>query len=361
MATVTIELPQHRYAIRIEPGGLDGLGEAVRSLAPHAKCGLLADPAVHALYGAAAEESLSGAGYAPVTLAVGGGEEAKNLASVQRIYGELLAAHLERRSPLVALGGGITGDVAGFVAATYLRGVPFIQCPTTLLAMVDSSVGGKTGVNVPEGKNLVGAFYQPALVIADPLLLQSLPARELRCGLAECIKHACIRDATLFAFIAENAKNILALSSDEIVELIRRNVEIKAAVVMADEKEAGVRAHLNFGHTFGHAIESTGGYGTILHGEAVGLGMLAAARVSADLGLCPGDLPEKLLELLAAVGLPTRAELPDNETLAAAMRHDKKVSNDRVRFVLPRSLGEVEIRDDVPPASVDAGWEFIRS
>ena len=361
MATVTIDLPHHRYEIRIEPGGLDGLGDAVRSLAPHGQCALLADPAVQALYGAAAEASLAGAGYAPVSIAVEAGEEAKSLATVERIYGQLLASHLERGSPLVALGGGITGDVAGFVAATYLRGVPFIQCPTTLLAMVDSSVGGKTGVNVPEGKNLVGAFYQPVLVIADPLLLRSLPARELRCGLAECIKHACIRDETLFAFIAENAKKILALSNDEIVELVRRNVEIKANVVMEDEKEKGVRAHLNFGHTFGHAIESSGGYGTILHGEAVGLGMLAAARTSADMGLCPGDLPEQLRALLGAVGLPTRAELPDNQALGAAMRHDKKVSDEKVRFVLPRSMGDVEIRDDVPQASVDAGWDFIRA
>ena len=160
--------------------------------------------------------------------------------------------------PVIALGGGITGDVAGFVAATYLRGVPFIQCPTTLLAMVDSSVGGKTGVNVPQGKNLVGAFYQPALVVADPLVLQSLPARELQCGLAECIKHAVIRDESLFGFISENLASILNLSAPEIVELVRRNVEIKAAVVMEDEKEHGVRAHLNFGHTFGHAIEATG-------------------------------------------------------------------------------------------------------
>ena len=260
----------------------------------------------------------------------------------------------------MALGGGITGDVAGFVAATYLRGVPFIQCPTTLLAMVDSSVGGKTGVNVSQGKNLIGAFYQPALVIADPLVLKSLPQRELLCGLAECIKHAVIRDEALFDFISGKLEEILKISSDEIVELVERNVEIKAAVVMEDEKESGVRAHLNFGHTFGHAIESAAGYGEILHGEAVGLGMLAASRAAADFGICSEEISERLLELLSRAGLPVRAELPDDEVLQRAMLHDKKVRDDRIRFVLPRAMGLVELRDDLPPACIRAGWEFIR-
>lgn len=361
MATVTIQLPHHGYEVRIEPGSLEGLGESVRDLAPHGQCGLVADPAVHALYGEAAEKSLAAAGYATVSAKVGAGETAKTMATVEEIHRVLLDSHLERRSPIIALGGGITGDVAGFAAATYLRGVPFIQCPTTLLAMVDSSVGGKTGVNVPQGKNLIGAFYQPALVLADPLLLRSLPLREIRCGLAECIKHAVIRDATLFDFIGDQLEEILDLSSEAMVELVRRNVEIKASVVMEDEKEKGVRAHLNFGHTFGHAIESTGGYGEVLHGEAVGLGMLAAARAAAEFGLCSEDVAAALGELLAAAGLPTRADLPDNATLGEAMRHDKKVTNDRIRFVLPRSLGQVEVRDDLPAACIHAGWDFIRS
>ena len=361
MSIVTIQLPHHRYEIRIEPGGLEGLGDSMRALAPHGQCAVLADPAVQALYGEVVEKSLAAAGYAPLALALEPGEEAKSLASVERIYGLLLDAHLERRSPLVALGGGITGDVAGFVAATYLRGVPFIQCPTTLLAMVDSSVGGKTGVNVPQGKNLIGAFYQPALVMADPLVLKSLPARELRCGLAECIKHGVIRDETLFDFIDSKLEEILALSSDEVVELIQRNVEIKAAVVMEDEKEKGVRAHLNFGHTFGHAIESATGYGEILHGEAVGLGMLAASRAAADFGLCSDEISERLLDLLGRAGLPVRADLPGDDVLQQAMLHDKKVSDDRIRFVLPRAMGLVELRDDLPPASIRAGWDFIRA
>ena len=360
MATVTIRLPHHRYEILIEPGSLGKLGHRVREVAPHGQCGWVADSAVRALYGDTAERSLVDAGYSPVLAGVEPGESSKCLATVEEIYGVFLDAHLERKSPVIALGGGITGDLAGFVAATYLRGVPLIQCPTSLLAMVDSSVGGKTGVNVTQGKNLIGAFYQPALVVTDPLVLRSLPVRELRCGLAECIKHAVIRDRSLFAFIAEHLQHLLDLSVDETVELVKRNVEIKAAVVMEDEQEKGVRAHLNFGHTFGHAIESAVGYGTILHGEAVGLGMLAASRAAADFGLCSPDLSSELGELLDAVGLPTRADLPSNAVLEETMRHDKKVSDDRIRFVLPLRLGEVEIRDDIPQSCIEAGWDFIR-
>ena len=361
MASVAIELPERRYEIRIEAGGLRDLGAEVRALAPHGQCALVSDTAVHALHGEAVQQSLLGAGYACVPAEFSGGEGAKNLATVEEIYGVLLASRLERGSPLIALGGGITGDVAGFVAATYLRGVPFVQCPTTLLAMVDSSVGGKTGVNVPQGKNLIGAFYQPVLVVADPLVLETLPARELRCGIAECIKHAIIRDESLFSFIEGRLDAILAISTEEITELVERNVRIKAAVVMEDEREQGVRAHLNFGHTFGHAIESTTGYGSILHGEAVGLGMLAAARAGADFGTCGDDIAARLKQLLQEVGLPIRAEIPDNETLGEAMRHDKKVVGERVRLVLPKAVGEVEVRDDVPESCIHAGWDSIRS
>jgi len=249
----------------------------------------------------------------------------------------------------------------GFAAATYLRGVPFVQCPTTLLAMVDSSVGGKTGVNVPQGKNLIGAFHQPVGVVVDPTVLASLPARELRCGLAECIKHGVIRDAELFAFIRDHLDAILGAEAETLVELVRRNVEIKAAVVMQDEREQGVRAHLNFGHTFAHAIEATAGYGEILHGEAVGLGMLAATRAAVEMRLCDADLLDALRALLESVGLPTRVALPDDAALGEAMKLDKKVTADRVRFVLPEGMGRVVVRDDVPAACVRAGWREIRA
>jgi len=364
MARVSIDLtdpsPDRHYDVVIEPGAIARLGEGLRSVAPHERCALVSDATVHALHGAAAEASLRAAGFDVVTAQIPPGEESKTLAQVARLYEVLLEHRLERRSPLVALGGGVVGDLVGFVAATYLRGVPFVQCPTTLLAMVDSSVGGKTGVNVPQGKNLIGAFHQPVAVWADPLALATLPERELRCGLAECVKHGVIRDASLVGFIRDELERILAADPEVLTELVRRNVRIKAAVVMEDERETGVRAHLNLGHTFGHAIEATTGYGRILHGEAVGLGMLAAARTAAELGICDSALCGELADLLETAGLPVRVDLPDDDTLAAAMRLDKKVADDRIRFVLPEALGRVVIRDDVPASCVHTGWQAIR-
>ena len=359
MARVTLEFENHRYDVLIEPGLLRRLGECVRAVAPHARAALVTDETVRALHGETALASLRAAGYEAVLASVPPGEDRKDLASIELIYRALLAERLERRSPVIALGGGVVGDMAGFAAATYLRGVPFVQCPTTLLAMVDSSVGGKTGFNVPEGKNLIGAFHQPVLVVIDPELLRTLPERELRCGLAECIKHAVIRDAPLFDWITEQAPAIRALEPAALVELIRRNVEIKARVVMEDPRERGVRAHLNFGHTFAHAIEATSGYGTLLHGEAVALGMLAATRTAIELGICGEELLGKLAATLAAFGLATRCRLAPDGARAAAMRHDKKVAGDRLRLILPERLGHVVIRDDVPESCVRAGWEEI--
>jgi len=361
MARVSIELPHHCYDILIEPGLLGRAGEEVRALASHERCSVLVDDNVRSLHGDALLASLATAGYSVVEGSVAAGEANKTLASVEHFYSVLLEERMERLSPVIALGGGVMGDMAGFVSATYLRGVPFVQCPTTLLAMVDSSVGGKTGVNVPQGKNLVGAFYQPIVVLIDPLVLRTLPERELRCGLAECIKHGVIRDETLFEYIRENMGAIQSLDPDTLVELVARNVGIKAAVVMEDEKERGVRAHLNFGHTFAHAIEVEVGYGRIQHGEAVGLGMLAAARTAAELSLCDQDIFLRLKDILTAAGLPTSAELPSDEPLAAAMALDKKVESGRVRFVLPTRMGTVEVRDDVPEACVRAGWDCIRA
>lgn len=361
MAVVQIRLPHHEYEILIEPGALAGVGDGLRERAPHPRCGVVADRAVWELHGPSLQDSLESAGYVSTLARVDPGEPSKSLATVEEIHGAFFDAHLERLSPILAFGGGVAGDIAGFVAATHLRGVPFVQCPTTLLAMVDSSVGGKTGVNVAQGKNLLGAFYQPVWVVADPLVLSSLPERELRCGLAECIKHGMIRDPDLFEFIGARMAEIQALSPSALVELIQRNVEIKAAVVMQDERESGVRAHLNFGHTFGHAIEACAGYGRVLHGEAVALGMRAAVRAASEFGLCAPGLEAELTDLMEAAGLPVRVELPDAESLDAAMRMDKKVAEDRLRLVLPTRIGEVEVRDDVPEACIRAGWDAIRA
>jgi len=226
--------------------------------------------------------------------------------------------------------------------------------------MVDASVGGKVGVNVPQGKNLIGAFYQPAAVVIDPLVLQTLPPRALRCGLAECIKHALIRDAPLLEWIEDNLAKIQALDPAVMSELIARNVRIKAAVVVEDEKEAGVRAHLNFGHTFAHAIEATSGYGVIEHGEAVALGMIAALTVAERVGLCTDtDLKPRVTQLLARTGLPTTANLPPTDTLMRAMQLDKKVADNRVRLVLLEAAENVTVRDDVPAEMIEHAWQTL--
>jgi 3-dehydroquinate synthase len=361
VAVVRVELAHRAYDVVIEPGALDRLGEHVRAVAAHARCALVADASVAGLWGERARASLEAAGYRVTRAELPSGETHKTLAAVQALYDALLAAQLERRSPVIALGGGVTGDTAGFAAATYLRGVPLVQCPTTLLAMVDSSVGGKVGVNVPQGKNLIGAFWQPARVVIDPLVLRTLPARELRCGLAECIKHAVIRDADLFGFVARELGALQALEPAPLVELVQRNVAIKAAVVMEDETETGVRAHLNFGHTFAHAIEATAGFGEILHGEAVALGMIAASELAAALGECAADVPRRVRELVALAGLPTRAALAGDAALEAAMQHDKKVADGRIRFVLPERIGSVRIREGAPAAAVRAAWSAIRA
>ena len=361
MPAVPVNLPHHRYDVVIAPGALDKLGEQVLAVAPAARALLVFDRALETEHLPRARASLEAAGYETLCVPFAGGEESKTLETARALYDVLLAHRFERRSPLVAFGGGVLGDTVGFVAATYLRGVPFVQCPTTLLAMVDSSVGGKVGVNVPQGKNLIGAFHQPVSVVADPLVLRTLSARELRCGLAECIKHAVIRDAPLFAWTRTRMRELLALAPEALTELIARNVAIKAAVVMEDEKETGVRAHLNLGHTFGHAIEATVGYGRILHGEAVGLGLLAASTLAGELRIAARGLRAEVEELVGLAGLPLRADLPDDARLREAMALDKKVAAGRIRFVLPERVGAVVIRDGVAPEAVRAAWSSIRS
>ncbi len=361
MPVVSISLPHHRYDVTIEPGAIDRLGEITQQTAPHTRCALLADDAVMDLWGRRAANALGENGFDDVVLAtLDQGEANKTLDTVRHLYDVLLNHRMERKSPVIALGGGVTGDTVGFVAASYLRGVPFIQCPTTLLAMVDASVGGKVGVNVPQGKNLIGAFHQPAAVVIDPFVLQTLPPRELRCGLAECVKHGVIRDADLFHWIGTHVAKIQALDPAVMTELIHRNVAIKAKVVMADEKESGERAHLNFGHTFAHAIEATAGYGTFHHGEAVSLGMVAATHLAASVGLCEPTLATQIGDLCIALGLPVRGKLPPIDTLMDAMLLDKKVASNRIRFVLPERMGTVTLRNDIDDTAVREAWAQIR-
>lgn len=359
MKTVAVTLPQHRYEILIEPGLLARLGTVVRAVAPHKRAALLSDEVVFARFGAQALASLQQQGFDVSAKGFAAGETHKNLDTVAALYQILLDAKLERKSPVIALGGGVTGDLVGFVAATYLRGVPFIQCPTTLLSMVDASVGGKVGVNVAQGKNLIGAFHQPQVVIIDPATLRTLAARELRCGLAECVKHGLLGDAELFAWTEANVDPILNLDMNVLSELIERNVAIKARIVMQDEKEQNIRAWLNLGHTFAHAIEATTRYGEFYHGEAVALGLVAATWLSIEGGGCDRDLLPRLRSLLDRIGLPTRTALPPIAQLMAAMSFDKKAEDGKLRLVLLDNLGAARIDSNVDSAMVTRAWDVI--
>jgi 3-dehydroquinate synthase len=350
MRVVNVPLGTRSYSILIGQGLLSQLGSECQKLELGQRCAVICDRHVAPLFGATTEKSLRTAGFDPVRITVSAGETAKSLKTVQRCYDELAAHRLERKSFVVALGGGVVGDLAGFVAATYLRGVPFVQVPTTLLAQVDSSVGGKVGVNLKAGKNLVGAFHQPKLVLCDLDALKRLPSRQFRAGLAEVIKYGIIYDADLFQRLERDLPELLKLSPELLAEVVARCCEIKADVVGQDETETGLRAILNFGHTIGHAIENSIGYGKYLHGEAISIGQIAAARLSAGLlGLAARDV-ERIRGVFDRAGLPTRLRLsaPQRRRLLEAMKLDKKVSAGEVKFVLADSIGKVRWGQKVP-------------
>lgn len=279
------------------------------------------------------------------------GEKHKNLATMANIYDQLVAAGLDRSGVIVALGGGVIGDMAGFAAATYLRGIPFVQVPTSLLAMVDASVGGKTGVDLPQGKNLVGAFKQPALVLIDPELLATLPADEFRNGLGEVIKHGIIADATLFAQLEGDGP-------ESIESMVARALRVKIGIVQTDPFEKGERAYLNLGHTFGHAIEQVSHY-AIHHGEAVALGLIASAHLAQLEGLCSAEVPVRIEDVVQRLGLATTLPGFDVDALIAAMGTDKKRRDGRIRFVLPHAIGDVGVHEDVNAEHVRAAWQSI--
>jgi len=344
MPTIKVTLPGQSYPIVIERGALGEIGRWVDAQALGRKVAVVSNPWVAERYGPAVLASLQGTGRVAAMLTVPHGEGAKTLAEAERLYLELARLRLDRGSVVVALGGGVVGDLAGFVAATYLRGIDYVQLPTTLLAQVDASVGGKTAVDLPVGKNLVGAFHQPRLVIADVDTLATLPPRELRAGLAEVIKYGVIADAALFERLERDADAILAGEAAPLIDLVQRSCEIKAEVVTADERESGLRAILNYGHTVGHAVEALTGYSALLHGEAVGIGMVAAARLATEVGKLPAADTERIRNLIERYGLPT--EIPDGLTPAAileTMQLDKKTRDGELQFVLPTRIGAVEI------------------
>lgn len=355
--SVRVNLAERSYDVYVGRGLLPYLGTYAVELLGRKKCVVVTDSNVEPLYGQLAMESLAQSGIAATLITVPAGEPSKSMAVVEEVCRAMLRAGLDRKSFLVALGGGVIGDLAGFAASIFLRGIPFIQVPTTVLSQVDSSVGGKTGVNTPEGKNLLGTFYQPSLVLADVDTLSSLPEREYREGFAEIIKHAAIRDAFLFDAITEVAEG-----RGDLVDLIQRNVAIKARIVEADEHEiTGERALLNFGHTIGHAIEASAGYGQLLHGEAIALGMLAAASLSAQLAGLPPLGRAKIANLIKLFHLPMR--LPEGmttETILEYMKHDKKFSEGNIRFVLLSGLGSAFVSKDVTEAHIVNAIKSLR-
>ncbi len=348
MRQVNVALDRKSYPVYIGPGLLAQAGGYLKERGFAGRLVVITDATVHKLYGGKLKKALEADGFPVSILEVPPGEEQKSLESAGRLYQGLTAARAERTTPILALGGGVIGDLAGFVAATYQRGVPLVQLPTTLLAQVDSSVGGKVAVDHGQLKNMVGAFYQPAMVIADTATLPSLPDEELKNGLAEVIKSAAIRDGRFFSFLEENVEKLKSPGADILEEIVFQSVSIKAAVVAEDELDLGLRQILNYGHTIGHAVESVSDF-KIKHGNAVAIGMVVAARIASKLGVLDVAEVKRLKELIIRAGLP--AELPDLKAgqIMQAMEYDKKVRAGKVRFVLLKSIGNAVVVDDVPP------------
>ncbi|MEB3349078.1 MAG: 3-dehydroquinate synthase [Cyanobacteriota bacterium] len=368
--TLMVELERDPYPVRIGQGELEHLGQRLRQqgVAAGTRVLLVTNPDVERHHGAKALASLRQAELDTASLVLEAGEEHKTPATVGRIHDAAYAHRLERGSLIVALGGGVVGDMAGFAAATWLRGIAVAQVPTTLLAMVDAAIGGKTGVNHPGGKNLIGAFHQPRLVLIDPLVLATLPQREFRAGMAEVIKYGVIGDATLFRDLEAACQTaeevplggIQAVGAALLQHVLERSVAAKARVVAADEREGGLRAILNYGHTIGHVVETLTGYGTWLHGEAVALGMLAAGNIALAMGLWGEDDQARQRALIQAAGLPVRLPELDEAAVLACLQADKKVQQGRLRFVLPHAIGAVSLRDDVDAATIQAAMARLR-
>jgi 3-dehydroquinate synthase len=354
MRTVTVALAERSYPVHIGAGLLPGAGALVAPLLATPRCVIVTNPVVAAHWLAPLRRSLTAAGVASETIVVADGETHKTWAAVHDVLTRLLEIRTERTTTLIALGGGVVGDIAGFAAAIYQRGMPFVQVPTTLLAQVDSSVGGKTGVNHPLGKNMIGAFHQPRAVVIDTECLTTLPDRELAAGLAEVIKYGAIRDRGMFDWLDANIGRLQARDGEALTHAIAESCRIKAAIVGADERESGERALLNFGHTFGHAIETGAGYGQWLHGEAVAAGMVMAATLSARMRLLSERDVARLAALLVRARLPVDPPRFGAERYLALMSHDKKVVAGAIRFVLLRALGDAFLTADVPLAELRA-------
>ncbi|MEP6958390.1 MAG: 3-dehydroquinate synthase [Nitrospirota bacterium] len=340
---VPVILGERSYDIVLQPGLLATVGDRLRSLANSSKVGVVTDRHVASRYLQGTLRSLRKAGYDPTPIILPPGERTKTLATIAKILDALARHKFERQSLLLALGGGVIGDITGFAAAIYQRGIPFVQVPTTLVAQVDSSVGGKTGVDHRLGKNLIGAFYQPRAVLIDPLTLHTLPRREWIAGLAEVIKYGIIADEEFFAFLEQEIPALLKLKEEPVIHVIKRSCEIKTQVVIADEQESDRRRILNYGHTIGHALESLAGYRGLIHGEAVGIGLVQEADLACHMGLCSREVVERIRSLVQRAELSEQVSRVSFTSLWGAMQHDKKVVGGRVIGVWPVKVGEVVI------------------
>ncbi len=346
METLTVALGERSYPIHIGAGLIER-AELIASRLPQQRVAIVTNTTVAPLYLESLRRALDARGVRCVPITLPDGEAFKNWESLNQIFDALLKNRCERSTALVALGGGVIGDLTGFAAAVYQRGVPFVQVPTTLLAQVDSAVGGKTAINHPLGKNMIGAFYQPLAVVSDTDTLSTLPDRELSAGMAEVIKYGLIRDPAFFNWLERNIRRLVKREPEALAYAIERSCALKAEIVALDEREEGLRALLNFGHTFGHAIEAGLGFGNWLHGEAVAAGMVLAIRLSQKLGMVGADEVSRTVSLLSAAGLPTEAPGLGLERYLELMGHDKKVSGGRNRFILLKQLGDAFVSEDV--------------
>ncbi|GJL50285.1 MAG: 3-dehydroquinate synthase [Nitrospirales bacterium] len=341
--TVPVDLGQRSYPIHIQAGLLHDIGDCLQQSGLSGRVVIVTNSIVRQLYGSIVNSSLKRREFRPLFIEVPDGERAKTLGWASKIIDQLVAQRFERSDILLALGGGVVGDIAGFAASMYVRGIPFIQVATTLVAQVDSSVGGKTGVNHRLGKNLIGAFYQPKMVLMDTQTLRTLPKRELVAGLAEVIKYGMIYDRHFFQYLEDHIESILKLETHPIQYLIKRCCEIKADVVAKDERESGLRRILNYGHTIGHALESMSGYRKMIHGEAVGIGMVQEADLAYSLGLCSSKVVTRQREIVQRAGLSWQIPKMKFSELWTAMQHDKKVVNGNIHCVVPKAIGRVSV------------------
>jgi 3-dehydroquinate synthase len=352
MKKVKVELQKNSYEIRIGGGLLPQVGAWLKETGLSGKAVIITDSTVRGLYADALSQSLTDSGLSVSVLEVPPGEEQKTLEKAGELYQRLTEIYAERTTPVMALGGGVIGDLAGFVAATYMRGVPLVQVPTTLLAQVDSSIGGKTAVDHGRLKNMIGAFHQPRLVVADVDTLKTLPEIEFANGIAEAIKMASIMSKDLFEYIEKNIEKARTLDTAVLEEIVSRNVQLKAKVVAEDEKESGLRAILNFGHTVGHAVEAVSGF-ALKHGQAVAIGMVAEAKISHRVGRMKENDVVRLKKVIEKAGLPVEIPSLDINEVMTAMRHDKKITGSKIRFVLLNTIGDADITDDVSPSLVE--------